>query len=427
MFPLEHLSYRDIVKFKVKRLPPGSSEPIRGVSHHMRTVLSALVVVLVVALTGLVTAPSTGAAPVASNLVPLSGVVTTIAPESVGLQLHAMNGRRYGATGQIHYLEFMTGQYSLAIGLAHHAVDGGRQTTSAMCQSTPGCVAAVNGDYFDMTRRGVPDPGDEVGAIIQHCVLLHTSEVAHQQADLIGQSVNEGLKWTSVIDANGVSVAISAINQELPMSYAKVRLPLTGTLLFTTPYALRVPSAPGRITLVFTSAVGSTSPTLINSTTQLVLSSFTSDPVKVTAGHVDVSVPSSSPLSNLHVGEVVSLTTTATSGCENVGGHPVLLDHGVVDTVAPADTYMTKPYARSVIGWTASGSTVLLVVDGRDGISGATAHQLVALLRALHVVTALDLDGGNSTTLYAERRVINRPSDGKERPVSTAILVVQNS
>ena len=87
---------------------------------------------------------------------------------------------------------------------------------------------------------------------------------------------------------------------------------------------------------------------------------------------------------------------------------------------------MVKPYARTVIGWTASGETVIMTVDGKDGVSGATVHQLVSLLQSLNVVTALDLDGGNSTTFYANGRVLNRPSHGTERPVSTSLLVILN-
>src|ERR1019366_4394826 len=128
-------------------------------------------------------------------------------------------------------LTFSGSQYTVKIDLAHHAIDGGVQTPSSMCQTTPGWVAAVNGDFFDMTDPVKPDPGDEVGGIIQDCVLLHTPEVAHAQTDLAGQSVSEGLNWSSNLGVNGTSVPITAINQELPMSYVKVKLPLAGTLL----------------------------------------------------------------------------------------------------------------------------------------------------------------------------------------------------
>ncbi len=355
-----------------------------------------------------------------------SAVVAPRATASTGLHLFKIDGRRFGVRRIVHVLEFSGTQFSIQIGLAHHAIDGGRQTPGSMCRTTPGCVAAVNGDFFDWAPRGQSDPADEVGGITRDCVLLHTPEISHQQVDLDGQSVSGGFNWTSTLDVNGVSVPITAINQQLPMSYVQVHLPLTGTLLFTSPYALQTPVAGGRATYVFTSVDSAVSPTTINATAELNYVGQTTNAVFVGPEQVAISAAANSPLATLVPGDTVTLATTSTSGCDSIGGHPILLDHGVANTVNPADTYMTRPYARTVIGWTASGATVLMTVDGTDGVSGATASQLVRLLRSIDVVTALDLDGGNSTTLYARGRVLNRPSLGTERRVSTALLVVKN-
>ena len=355
-----------------------------------------------------------------------SAVVAPRATASTGLHLFKIDGRRFGVRRIVHVLEFSGTQFSIQIGLAHHAIDGGRQTPGSMCRTTPGCVAAVNGDFFDWAPRGQPDPADEVGGITRDCVLLHTPEISHQQVDLDGQSVSGGFNWTSTLDVNGVSVPITAINQQLPMSYVQVHLPLTGTLLFTSPYALQTPVAGGRATYVFTSVDSAVSPTTINATAELNYVGQTTNAVFVGPEQVAISAAANSPLATLVPGDTVTLATTSTSGCDSIGGHPILLDHGIANTVNPADTYMTRPYARTVIGWTASGATVLMTVDGTDGVSGATASQLVRLLRSIDIVTALDLDGGNSTTLYARGRVLNRPSLGTERRVSTALLVVKN-
>jgi len=86
---------------------------------------------------------------------------------------------------------------------------------------------------------------------------------------------------------------------------------------------------------------------------------------------------------------------------------------------------MAQRYARTVIGWTGSGETVMMIVAGTDGKSGATGHQLDSLLRSLHVVTALDLDGGDSTVLYANGHTYYHAGRA-ERPVSTGILVVRS-
>jgi hypothetical protein len=386
---------------------------------------TAAATAVVVALIGVAssTLPPLTAVVAAASVAPATSALTS----EKGLHLHTISGRRYGVVTAIHVLTFSRSQYKIKIDLAHHALDRGEQTPSSMCQTTTGCVASVNGDFFAMTHPGDPDPGDEVGGIIQNCVLLHTPETAHQQVDLDEQSVSEGLNWSDTVDANGVNVPITAINQELPMSYVKVHLPLAGTLLFTSPYALRTPSAKGWVTDEFTQVDGSASPTRINTTVQLQLVAKTPRAVKVRAGYVDISAPRGSMITTLRVGETVTMTTTSTAGCDNIGGHPILLNQGVIAPIVPADTYMVKPYARTVIGWTASGETVILTVDGKDGVSGATVDQLVRLLQYLHVVTAVDLDGGNSTTLYARGRILNHPSHGTERPVSTGLVVVRNS
>jgi exopolysaccharide biosynthesis protein len=85
---------------------------------------------------------------------------------------------------------------------------------------------------------------------------------------------------------------------------------------------------------------------------------------------------------------------------------------------------MDEPYPRTVIGFTSSGETVIMSVGGVDGRSGATMAQLIAMLTSLDVTTALDLDGGDSTTLYANHQVLY-PNITSERPVSTGLLVVQ--
>lgn len=82
---------------------------------------------------------------------------------------------------------------------------------------------------------------------------------------------------------------------------------------------------------------------------------------------------------------------------------------------------------RTLAGVTTGGGVLLVTVDGRRrGVSvGLTLSEAARLMRALGARSALNLDGGGSTTMVVSGRVVNRPSDPRgERPVSDGIYVV---
>lgn len=395
-------------RWPLKRIPPS-----RRPTPWPRRVRAAAAAVTAVTACGFVVANAATSNAATSARVPSS------------LRISVVNGHRFGIVTPIHLLRFTQEHLKIVIDVARHEVDNGVQTPSSMCRTTRGCVAAVNGDFFNLTPPGTPDPGDAVGGIVRNCVILHTPQISHQQVDLLAHTVSQGLDWSATVDVNGVNVPVDAINQQLPMSYAQVHLALGGTLLYTPAYALKVPSSRGRVTYYFAHIGGSTAPTRINTSARLELVATTTSSFRVAPGHVAISAPRASALSTLATRGVATLTTVSNAGCESIGGHPILLDHGVVASIDPADTFLMRPYARTVLGWTKSGMTVMLTVDGKDGVTGATASQLDALLESLGVVTAIALDGGNSTTFYAEGRVLNHPSHGKERPVGTGLLVVK--
>ncbi len=353
--------------------------------------------------------------------VPVASAAGTTAS---GPLVRGVSGARFGVHTPIRVVSFSGPSYTLAVGLANHAVDGTLERPSAMCRTTPGCVAAVNGDFFDVTPRGAIDPGDVVGGIIQDCVLLHTPQISHQEVNLDQHTVSQGLNWSSTLTVNGASVAITAVNQELPMRYPGVDLPLAGTLLYTSAYYIATPWAPGWTTYRFAQVDPGASPTTLNSTASLQFVGALAHATHVTPGEVVVVAPPGSPLGALAPGATAALATTSNAGCDVLGGHPILLENGTPVRVSRTDTYMWQRFPRTVLGWTSSGSTVLMTVGGTDQRAGATAGQLIRILQSLDVVTAIDLDGGQSTSMFANGRVVYHPGR-VERPVATALLVLQ--
>lgn len=112
-----------------------------------------------------------------------------------------------------------------------------------------------------------------------------------------------------------------------------------------------------------------------------------------------------------------------------VGGAPQLLAGGRVVADNNCGTYFCDRNPRAGIGYTADGRVLLVVVDGRSNASvGLTPVGFANAFRDLGATHALNLDGGGGATMWVKGRgIVNRPSDGSERPVTNAVLVLPGS
>ena len=111
-----------------------------------------------------------------------------------------------------------------------------------------------------------------------------------------------------------------------------------------------------------------------------------------------------------------------------VGGYPLLVQDGEIPaTFSPAPSHCAELHPRTAVGLSRDRQTLwMVVVDGRQpGYSiGMTCAQLAALMVDLGCWTALNLDGGGSTTMVVEGLgEVNRPSGGTERVVSNHLGV----
>lgn len=110
-----------------------------------------------------------------------------------------------------------------------------------------------------------------------------------------------------------------------------------------------------------------------------------------------------------------------------VGGGPMLVQDGeasVGEEGFPAQAFVAARHPRTAVGRTKEGDILLVAVDGRSAVSaGASLAEMAGIMRGLGCVEAMNLDGGGSTTMAAVGITVNRPSDGRERPVADAVLV----
>lgn len=110
-----------------------------------------------------------------------------------------------------------------------------------------------------------------------------------------------------------------------------------------------------------------------------------------------------------------------------VGGRPQLLADGELTYDYSDPSHCAELHPRTAMGMSRDGQTVwLVVVDGRSTASeGMTCEQLAELMQELGAWTALNLDGGGSSTLWFDSLgVVNEPSDGSERVVSNHLAVI---
>jgi hypothetical protein len=113
-----------------------------------------------------------------------------------------------------------------------------------------------------------------------------------------------------------------------------------------------------------------------------------------------------------------------------VGGAGLLLRNGepIEDWSVEQFTqgFAENRHPRTMIGTGSDGSVWLVVVDGRQPqlSAGMTLVELRALAQRLDLTNALNLDGGGSTTMWVQGKVVNSPSDATgPRKVSDALLV----
>ncbi len=138
-------------------------------------------------------------------------------------------------------------------------------------------------------------------------------------------------------------------------------------------------------------------------------------------------------LQHFKEGDPVEISFSTVLDWENiemaVTGSAILVKDGQIPEKFSYE--ITGVHPRTAAGTTKSGKELLLVtVDGRQAASkGMTQRELANLMLSLGAYNAVNLDGGGSTAMVSrtlgthDLKVVNTPSDGGLRSISTAIGV----
>lgn len=305
-----------------------------------------------------------------------------------------------------HLLDIAPGSdYMIKPVLSNDAI-AGLERLKAMAERNK-AIAAVNGSYFALN-------GEILGLLKIDGEIVSTSDEDRTGLGLLGDGkvlIDPLVYKGSVNLPNGATVAITGVNHERGSDelilYNKYYGSMTGTNSFGSDYLVKngkiIGIAHGNPAIPLGGVVLSA-----HGLMEEVMSSLkVGDTVKI----------------NQTLGDEWDKTTYA------IGAGPRLLRNGNVSLTSkeehfPADI-TTGRAPRTAVGVTKDGHILLLVVDGRQKYSvGMTLQELALLLQEYGAVDAMNLDGGGSSEMYVTGRVVNKPSDGRERSVGDALIIV---
>lgn len=95
-----------------------------------------------------------------------------------------------------------------------------------------------------------------------------------------------------------------------------------------------------------------------------------------------------------------------------ISGGPYLVKNGqvYVDITEQKLASIGGRNPRTAVGYTADNNLIIVTVDGREKSSiGITLTELANFMKSIGCYNAMNLDGGGSTVLYIDGKVVNRP------------------
>jgi exopolysaccharide biosynthesis protein len=121
--------------------------------------------------------------------------------------------------------------------------------------------------------------------------------------------------------------------------------------------------------------------------------------------------------------------TLAALADDITNGVPQLIKNGKIDITWEQEkasrAFVEMRHPRTAVAKLKDGKFLMITVDGRSEASGGISlYDLADYLLSLGAVDAMNLDGGGSTTMFLDGKVVNTPSDKEgERKIGDAILV----
>ena len=304
--------------------------------------------------------------------------------------------------------------------LSNDTIVGRETLTSMEVRLRPTATAAgVNGDYFAFAT------GKPSGVLMRDAQLVTPPTAGRSSA---------GIRSDGTLDVRRVGFAGTwrASVTARPISTLNTLPAANAAGLYTDAYGPSTPALPGSAAVVLfpfpaTTPQGDLAAPIVEARAD-------GGAVTIPSGGA-VLVARGSAAAPLRTEAVAGATMTVNLGLRPawpyvvgaIGGGPQIVRNGA-PIFRAGEFFTTKQLGprspRSAVGQLRDGRIILVAVDGRQpGYSvGLTNFELAQALVRLGAVTAMALDGGGSTTMAFDGALLNRPSDGVERRIATALV-----
>jgi hypothetical protein len=329
-----------------------------------------------------------------------------------------------------------------------------RETTSTLAALT-GATAATNAGFFVLDPNSGA-PGDPAGVAVYDGRLV-SEPTAGRPALVISNNARgtaiERFRWHGEVRGLGQPLPLDGLDRvpglirncggtadDLPTSKPLHDVTCKDPdelIAFDSAYAASTPSGPGAEVIVDRHGVVTAIRTAMRGgaipeggrTVQAIGNQV---PLLLAAAKVGKRLEIRASLTDTH-GRDVRLSSSTTI----VNGGPELVRNGrlyatpAADGMAPVGNpssyygWVHKRNPRTIAGVDALGRTVLITADGRSESSlGLGIGEAAAVAKSFGLQSAINLDGGGSTTMVANGKVLNSPSDATgERPVGDALVI----
>ncbi|GGK73622.1 hypothetical protein Ppa06_32200 [Planomonospora parontospora subsp. parontospora] len=295
-----------------------------------------------------------------------------------------------------------------------------RETTSSMSKLNK-AIAGVNGGFFNIhTARALQ--GDPVGVSVVGGKLLSEGTPGRSGLVITGRKawITELRSAVTAVSSDGTKVEVKGVNRAATADELVLYTEEFGAKTAADGGSEVVVDAQGRI--VKARVAGGVVPRghYVLHGTGLMADWLHEHAWETWTMKIDTKVI------DLRTGRAVRLTPQTYV----MGGGVGLLRNGRVRISAAADGHasvnmMLRRHPRTIVGVNKSGGLILVTVDGRNpGVSvGASMVEAAQIMRWLGAKQAINFDGGGSTAMVVGHKVVNRPSDGRERTIGDALFI----